>query len=398
MKRFLALFGVLLMCVISTSVFAQDPPGNQEVKKISELHQQTIYLTSVGLRLTDSDASGGPYGSGEDYVVTLYDTNCSHPNRLCFRVDEFNIHPSDTLYIHDGPNTASPLLYKGNNSNSAMSEIFYATGARSPQSAMPTFPRSTMPTPSQSSMQPPTPPLDEIDSGYMADEFDEMLPDELDDIEGLLENESDDFLPDELDRYSDEELSGYFSAYPEDADDQTPSPNTYADTQPTAAAHPNSVAAAHPNSVAATPSNSVAAATETNTNPETEAQFVGFLEVTARTGDGAKPVEAALVIVSSTDEKGERLEFTALTDSSGTARLFNLPAANPVNTESPDMPDRFILYNVSISKPGYFDMVSTGVPLIGGITSRQDFRMIPLPEGISSDTIEFDNTEPQDLN
>ena len=105
---------------------------------------------------------------------------------------------------------------------------------RSPQSAMPTFPRSTMPTPSQSSMQPPTPPLDEIDSGYMFDELDEMLPDELDDIERLLENESDVFLPDELDRYSDEELSGYFSAYPEDADDQTPFPNTYADTQPTA--------------------------------------------------------------------------------------------------------------------------------------------------------------------
>lgn len=249
------------------------------------------------------------------------------------------------------------------------------------QPTPPQFAQSPQTAPSFSAMQPPTPPLDEIDSGYMADEFDEMLPDELDDIEGMLENESDDFLPDELDRYSDEELSGYFSAYPEDADDQTPFPNTYADTQPTAVAHPNSVTA-----------------TETNSNPETEAQFVGFLEVTARTGDGAKPVEAALVIVSSTDEKGERLEFTALTDSSGTARLFNLPAANPVNTESPDMPDRFILYNVSISKPGYFDMVSTGVPLIGGITSRQDFRMIPLPEGISSDTIEFDNTEPQDLN
>ena len=250
------------------------------------------------------------------------------------------------------------------------------------QPRSPQFTQSPQTAPSFSAMQPPTPPLDEIDSGYMADEFDEMLPDELDDIEGMLENESDDFLPDELDRYSDEELSGYFSAYPEDADDQTPFPNTYADTQPTAAAHPNSVTAA----------------TETNFNPETEAQFVGFLEVTARTGDGAKPVEAALVIVSSTDEKGERLEFTALTDSSGTARLFNLPASNPANTESPDMPDRFILYNVSISKPGYFDMVSTGVPLIGGITSRQDFRMIPLPEGISSDTIEFDNTEPQDLN
>ncbi|MBQ2296151.1 MAG: hypothetical protein II257_03295, partial [Clostridia bacterium] len=234
------------------------------------------------------------------------------------------------------------------------------------QPRSPQFTQSPQTAPSFSAMQPPTPPLDEIDSGYMADEFDEMLPDELDDIEGLLENESDDFLPDELDRYSDEELSGYFSAYPEDADNQMPSPNTYADTQPTASQSVTKKATnrpqpTEPQPTAAARPNSVAAATETNFNPETEPEFVGFLEVTARTGDGAKPVEAALVIVSSTDEKGERLEFTALTDSSGTARLFNLPASNPANTESPDMPDRFILYNVSISKPGYFDMVSTGV-------------------------------------
>ena len=253
-----------------------------------------------------------------------------------------------------------------------------------PQSQQPTQPQQ--PPQPQPPIQPqPMPPFDKMDSGVFfdgTDGFEDREPQELDD-----------FLPYELDEYqanetdgnlmSDEELNGYFSAYPEDMNDQMLVSEAATETasKPTANTHSEPTSTAHTHS-------------ETEPAPE----FVGFLEVTARTGDGAKPIEAALVIVSSTDEKGERLEFTALTDSSGVARLFNLPASNPANTESPDMPDRFMLYNVSISKPGYFDMVSTGVPLIGGITSRQDFRMIPLPEGISSDTIEFDNTEPQDLN
>lgn len=125
MKRFLAIVTVLLMCIASRGVFAQD---NQEVKSISQLHQQTVYLTSAGLRLTDSEALGGPYGNNEDFIATFYDTVCSTPNRLSFTIVEFGIHPSDTLYVYDGSNTAAPLLYKGNNNNSALSETFYATG------------------------------------------------------------------------------------------------------------------------------------------------------------------------------------------------------------------------------------------------------------------------------
>ena len=225
----------------------------------------------------------------------------------------------------------------------------------------------------------------EMDSGF--DGFGGVFAD-------MEENYGDDLGDEASDYAADEEMNSYFSAYPEDMDadrdgtfqsmgeptaPQTPSPTP---TAPQAYSEPH-IHSSEPH---------------THSTPDSEPQFVGFLEVTARTGDGAKPIEAALVIVSSIDEKGERLEFTALTDSSGTARLFNLPASNPANTESPDMPDKFILYNVSISKPGYFEMVSTGVPLIGGITSRQDFRMIPLPEGISGELIEFENTEPQDLN
>lgn len=256
--------------------------------------------------------------------------------------------------------------------------------ATTPSAASPSVTNKSPVSPSVTNKStPPEPTSRDLDQKY-----DQMNTD-FDQIDGDFDQIDGDFAT--------EEPRGYFSAYPEDDIDQMSFPNIDAAQNPITAQNPSSVQSYSAPTVT-TRSNPVAAATQAASERETEPQFIGFLEVTARTGDGAKPVEAALVIVSSTDEKGERLEFTALTDLSGTARLFNLPASNPANTESPDMPDRFILYNVSISKPGYFDMVSTGVPLIGGITSRQDFKMIPLPEGISSDTIEFDNTEPQDLN
>mgnify|MGYP002515409425 CR=1 FL=1 len=256
--------------------------------------------------------------------------------------------------------------------------------ATTPSAASPSVTNKSPVSPSVTNKStPPEPTSRDLDQKYdqMNTDFDQIESD-FDQIDG---------------DFATEEPRGYFSAYPEDDIDQMSFPNIDAAQNPITAQNPSAVQSYSAPTVT-TRSNPVAAATQAASERETEPQFIGFLEVTARTGDGAKPVEAALVIVSSTDEKGERLEFTALTDLSGTARLFNLPASNPANTESPDMPDRFILYNVSISKPGYFDMVSTGVPLIGGITSRQDFKMIPLPEGISSDTIEFDNTEPQDLN
>lgn len=134
-----------------------------------------------------------------------------------------------------------------------------------------------------------------------------------------------------------------------------------------------------------------------NTDNAARSPFTGYLEVTARTGEEALPVENALIIVTSADRKGERLEYTALTDRSGTARIFDLPASNPANTETPGHANRYYLYDVIISKPGYFDMVSRGVPLFGGITSRQDFKMVPLPENLSQGDIEISNTEPQEL-
>ena len=126
-------------------------------------------------------------------------------------------------------------------------------------------------------------------------------------------------------------------------------------------------------------------------------QFMGGLEVAARTASEALPVEGALVIVTSPDGDGGRFEQVALTDRSGLARIFNLPAANPENSQTFEGVDKYFLYSVSISKPGFYDMESRDVPLFGGVVSRQEFALVPLPEGLPNELIENENPEPDDL-
>ncbi len=136
---------------------------------------------------------------------------------------------------------------------------------------------------------------------------------------------------------------------------------------------------------------------DSQSQSDSMSQFTGALEVTARTASDALPVEAALVIVTSPDGDGGRFEQVAMTDRSGLARVFNLPAANPENSQTPEGIDKYFLYSVKISKSGYYDMESRDIPLFGGVTSRQDFAMIPLPEGFPNETLENENTEPDNM-
>ncbi len=103
--------------MLSANLFSQT---NQETRRIFELHGQVVFLSTVGIRLTDSNVNTDQcYGNNEDYYVTFYDTACYHPNRLTAVIDELNLHSSDTLYIYDGSDTTYPLLFKGNNSNAS---------------------------------------------------------------------------------------------------------------------------------------------------------------------------------------------------------------------------------------------------------------------------------------
>ena len=122
MKKFFT-FVIMLGALACAGVFAQ----NQEVKTIEALNGLTIYLPGEGLRITDSDKMGRLYGGNENFTVTLFDTACHDPKRLTLQVEEFDIHPSDTLFIYDGPSANSPLLFKGNNSNSILYKNVYST-------------------------------------------------------------------------------------------------------------------------------------------------------------------------------------------------------------------------------------------------------------------------------
>ena len=115
MKRISILIEFVLL--LNVNLFSQE---NQETRRIFELHGQVVFLSTMGIRLTDSNVNTDQcYDNNEDYYVTFYDTACYHPNRLTAVIDELDLHPSDTLYIYDGLDTTYPLLFKGNNSNAS---------------------------------------------------------------------------------------------------------------------------------------------------------------------------------------------------------------------------------------------------------------------------------------
>lgn len=81
---------------------------------ISTYNGQTVQTCSG--KSYDSGGAGGGYGANETYTVTFASNNATNTHmKLYFAA--FDIHPSDTLYIYDGPNTTSPLIGAYNNNN-----------------------------------------------------------------------------------------------------------------------------------------------------------------------------------------------------------------------------------------------------------------------------------------
>ncbi|NVO04194.1 MAG: gliding motility-associated C-terminal domain-containing protein [Bacteroidetes bacterium] len=86
------------------------------------LFSQTYLISSGGTVNTcagdffDSGGSGGNYGVNENFTMTFHSPNTPNTHiRMNFNI--FDIDPSDTLYIYDGPSIASPLLGAYNNTN-----------------------------------------------------------------------------------------------------------------------------------------------------------------------------------------------------------------------------------------------------------------------------------------
>ena len=89
----------------------------------------TLSMATVGgavsVRDDDSQGQGAPeegYPMRDiDYSVTIEGT-CTDENRLALFVSELSVYSTDTLYIYDGPTTASPLIKKFNSTYGGVKE------------------------------------------------------------------------------------------------------------------------------------------------------------------------------------------------------------------------------------------------------------------------------------
>lgn len=123
----------------------------------------------------------------------------------------------------------------------------------------------------------------------------------------------------------------------------------------------------------------------------------GFIRVNVRTGRDSGSIEGANVIVTATINGNRMILASGETDNSGTTRVFKLPAPEELYSQSPDPAVRpYSLFDVSVTADGFFNSISVDVPVFPGITSVQNFNMVPVPllMDSSDETVVYYNQEP----
>jgi hypothetical protein len=106
----------------------------------------------------------------------------------------------------------------------------------------------------------------------------------------------------------------------------------------------------------------------------------GYLVVSVRAGEGAIPLEGALVTLRGGDATEGDAIASFITDRSGNTPRITLPAPPRINSESPGGGKPYASYSADISLDGYYSNLYTNIPIFDTITSVQTAYMIPLPE------------------
>ncbi len=117
----------------STNAMAQGGAAHHYMNMNGGVRNDTIDIPGEGIYLHSGYNNGAVDSNANLWVVLT--GHCTDPNLLSLTVEAFDIDPSDTLYIYDGPSTASPLIYKGNNEYNAafVSQIFFPSVANTSQ-------------------------------------------------------------------------------------------------------------------------------------------------------------------------------------------------------------------------------------------------------------------------
>lgn len=123
----------------------------------------------------------------------------------------------------------------------------------------------------------------------------------------------------------------------------------------------------------------------------------GFILVNVRTGDESWAIEGAVVMVTAIVDGRRMIIASGITNESGTTRRFAVPVPALALSQQPFSQKRpYNLFDVSVTSKGFFNARSVDVPVFSGITSVQNFAMIPVPLMMNEtdETVTIYNQEP----
>ena len=113
--------------------------------------------------------------------------------------------------------------------------------------------------------------------------------------------------------------------------------------------------------------------------PDNLREHTGIIRVHVSTAQGTRPVVGATVTVTRSMDGDVHLISLQTTDLSGNIRPVTVPAPPPSKDQR--SPASFV-YDLSVQAAGYYREHSADVPVFPGITSVQNFDLIPLPAGM----------------
>ncbi|MBQ8297834.1 MAG: carboxypeptidase regulatory-like domain-containing protein [Ruminococcus sp.] len=123
----------------------------------------------------------------------------------------------------------------------------------------------------------------------------------------------------------------------------------------------------------------------------------GYILVNVRTGTDAEPVQNASVKVTAIVNGNRLIIASGVTNNSGITPKFEVPVPDISYSQAPDPAIRpYSLYDISVTAEGFFNARSVDVPAFEGITSVQNFSMIPVPLFMKAneETVTYFNQEP----
>ena len=113
-------------------------------------------------------------------------------------------------------------------------------------------------------------------------------------------------------------------------------------------------------------------------------ESVGFLQVAVKSANGALPIEDAQVSIykygKNEEFQNSDLIYSLVTNENGLTSKIALETKDKSLSLSPGNKNPYYVYNIYVSKDGYYDSSYLNVPIFQGITAIQPVELIPVLE------------------